>query len=64
MKRIGYDADTKVYTFRDRKGILYQGAPGADYGTLTPISNTGVTARPGAFESGEFKLVLGFSERN
>ncbi|KAF5384335.1 hypothetical protein D9615_003197 [Tricholomella constricta] len=53
MKRIGYDADTKVYTFRDRAGTLYRGAPGADYGTLTPIpsSNAAASSRPGAFAS-------------
>jgi len=51
MRRIGYDADTKVYTFRDREGNVYQGEPGANYGNLTPVSNTGVNFRPGAFES-------------
>ncbi|RDB28147.1 hypothetical protein Hypma_001391 [Hypsizygus marmoreus] len=51
MKRIAYDADTKMYTFRDRLGALYQGPPGEDYGILTPVAKTGVNSRPGAFES-------------
>ncbi|GLB42117.1 hypothetical protein LshimejAT787_1101320 [Lyophyllum shimeji] len=53
MKRTAYDADTKMYTFRDRNGTLYRGAPGEDYGTLTPVSDTGGSIRPGAFESDE-----------
>ncbi|RDB28149.1 hypothetical protein Hypma_001393 [Hypsizygus marmoreus] len=51
MKRIAYDADTKRYTFRDSHGVLYQGAPEEDYGTLTPMSDVGLDSRPGAFES-------------
>ncbi|KAG5634658.1 hypothetical protein H0H81_001240 [Sphagnurus paluster] len=50
IKRIAYDADTRVYTFRDENGKLYQGAPGAEGGLLTPVSNT-ETSRPSAFES-------------
>jgi len=57
MKRIGYDADTKVYTFRDHNGTIYHGTPGADYGTLAPVANTGDTLRPGAFESDEPRQV-------
>ncbi|TFK75745.1 hypothetical protein BDN72DRAFT_954890 [Pluteus cervinus] len=52
-KRISYDADTRVYTFRDEKGALYQSAPGEEYGILTPISRNppGTTStRPGAFD--------------
>ncbi|KAG6857496.1 hypothetical protein H0H87_002121 [Tephrocybe sp. NHM501043] len=52
MKRIEYDADTKVYTFQDRDGKRYQGAPGEEYGVLTPVENviTG-SSRVGAFYS-------------
>ena len=34
MKRIGYDADTQVYTFKDADGTLWEGSPGAEYGRL------------------------------
>ena len=34
MKRIGYDADTQVYTFKDADGKLWEGPPGAEYGRL------------------------------
>lgn len=36
MKRVGYDADTQTYYYRDRSGILYQGSGGAQYGELRP----------------------------
>jgi len=39
MRRVGYDADTQVYTFRDdTDGSLWEGAPGATYGQLTRVS--------------------------
>jgi hypothetical protein len=38
ITRIGYDADTSQYTFVDEEGIVYQGAPGAKYGLLTPVT--------------------------
>lgn len=56
MKRIAYDADTRVYTFRDDEGKLYQGPPDEEYGRLTPI-NPGTIDRPDAFDSGECFLV-------
>jgi len=37
MRRIAYDADTQVYTYRDRDGSLWEGAPGSTYGTLWPV---------------------------
>jgi len=51
--RHAYDSDTEVYTFRDRKGSLYRGAPRSEYGVLTPISDKDPLSatRPGAFES-------------
>jgi hypothetical protein len=58
VKRIAYDADTQVYTFRDGKGKLYRGPPGEEYGRLTPI-NTGTIDRPDAFDSGECFFVRG-----
>jgi len=39
MRRIGYDADTQVYTYRDRDGSLWEGAPGATYGTVWRVRN-------------------------
>jgi hypothetical protein len=34
MKRIGYDADTQVYTYQDDEGGIWEGAPGNRYGEL------------------------------
>ena len=34
MKRIGYDADSQTYTYRDADGSLWEGSPGCQYGTL------------------------------
>ena len=35
MKRIGYDADTTRYYFRDTDGNVWQGAEGSEYGEMT-----------------------------
>ena len=35
MTRIGYDADTQRYTFRDSDGSIWQGPEGAEYGEMT-----------------------------
>jgi hypothetical protein len=40
MTRIGYDADTSQYTFRDEQGTIYRGAPRSEYGTLTPVTSS------------------------
>ncbi|KAI1384796.1 carbohydrate-binding module family 50 protein [Hypoxylon trugodes] len=34
MQRIGYDADTQTYTFRDADGTIWESAPGNRYGQL------------------------------
>jgi hypothetical protein len=34
MKRVGYDADTQVYTYQDDEGGVWEGAPGNRYGEL------------------------------
>jgi hypothetical protein len=34
MTRVGYDADTQVYTYRDSDGSYWEGAPGCQYGRL------------------------------
>lgn len=39
MERVGYDADTQTYTYRDRaEGRYYEGESGARYGVLHPRS--------------------------
>jgi hypothetical protein len=38
MTRVGYDADTQVYTFQDSDGSLWESAPGNQYGQLTRVS--------------------------
>jgi hypothetical protein len=35
-ERIGYDADTQVYTFKSPTGELYESEPGNRYGELWP----------------------------
>lgn len=39
MLRVGYDADTQVYTFRDADGSLWEGPPGSRYGHLTKVAD-------------------------
>ncbi|KAF7545359.1 hypothetical protein G7Z17_g9223 [Cylindrodendrum hubeiense] len=39
MSRVGYDADTQVYTFRDADGSYWESAPGNQYGRLTKVSD-------------------------
>ncbi|KFA78262.1 hypothetical protein S40288_02692 [Stachybotrys chartarum IBT 40288] len=40
MKRVGYDADTQVYTFRDADGSFWESAPGCEYGRLTQVGHS------------------------
>ncbi|KAI1781341.1 carbohydrate-binding module family 50 protein [Hypoxylon cercidicola] len=40
MQRIGYDADTQTYSFRDADGSLWESAPGNQYGQLHRVSST------------------------
>lgn len=35
MKRVGYDADSGKYFFRDKKGHLWEGQEGAQFGEMT-----------------------------
>ncbi|OAK93834.1 hypothetical protein IQ06DRAFT_298966 [Phaeosphaeriaceae sp. SRC1lsM3a] len=39
MQRVGYDADTERYTFRDADGSLWESAPGSRYGELRPVGH-------------------------
>jgi hypothetical protein len=34
MQRVGYDADTQTYSYRDADGSYWEGAEGARYGKL------------------------------
>ncbi|WYZ43825.1 hypothetical protein EsH8_VII_000261 [Colletotrichum jinshuiense] len=38
MQRVGYDADTQVYTYQDADGSYWEGAPGHQYGQLRCVS--------------------------
>lgn len=39
MTRVGYDADTQVYTFQDADGSYWEGAPGCEYGRLRRVGD-------------------------
>lgn len=61
MRRVGYDADSRQYTFLDRKGTLYQSDPGNQYGHLTPMGGHAERAemqRPTMFEGAFVDFVL------
>lgn len=45
MQRVGYDADTQTYTYRDSDGSYWEGAPGNEYGQLTLVSDGGRSNR-------------------
>ncbi|KAF8273855.1 hypothetical protein EI94DRAFT_1079986 [Lactarius quietus] len=40
MKRVGYDADSSKYLFRDKDGCLWEGQEGARFGEMTRVSDT------------------------
>jgi len=46
IRRTGYDADTQTYTYTDRQGRIYEGVPGARYGTLRLVNNQPRRAAP------------------
>lgn len=39
MRRVGYDADTGIYTFQDEDGTYWEGAAGSRYGQLTRVGH-------------------------
>ncbi|KAL6307803.1 hypothetical protein BKA93DRAFT_726919 [Sparassis latifolia] len=41
MKRVGYDADSGKYYFRDQDGTLWEGAEGAEYGEMKRAAPSG-----------------------
>ncbi|PFH48125.1 carbohydrate-binding module family 50 protein [Amanita thiersii Skay4041] len=55
MKRIGYDADTGCYYFKDRDGSIWQGESGARYGEMKRVSSPRASVeddeRPGDLEA-------------
>lgn len=40
MKRVGYDADSGKYFFRDKEGHLWEGQEGAQFGEMTRGTHT------------------------
>ncbi|KAK2462859.1 hypothetical protein APHAL10511_005057 [Amanita phalloides] len=40
MKRIGYDADTQCYYFKDKDGSIWRGTAGAKYSEMTRVSSS------------------------
>lgn len=48
MKRVGYDADSGRYLFRDRDdGRLWEGQEGAQFGVMTRVSDARTTTHNG-----------------
>lgn len=45
MERVGYDADTEVYTYQDEQGNYWQGEPGTRYGQLQRTGTRGAVNR-------------------
>ncbi|EMD90180.1 hypothetical protein COCHEDRAFT_1178620 [Bipolaris maydis C5] len=39
FERIGYDADTQTYTFRDADGTIYESEPGNRYGEMHRVDS-------------------------
>lgn len=39
MERIGYDSDNGCYYFRDRDGVVWQGAEGAEFSEMIRVSS-------------------------
>ncbi|KAJ7172394.1 hypothetical protein C8R46DRAFT_1216235 [Mycena filopes] len=46
LVRVGYDADTGQYTFRDRNGTYFNGVPGSQYGPMFPVGSSGRVPTP------------------
>jgi len=46
MRRVGYDADTQVYTYQDEDGQYWEGEPGNRYGEMHRISDPSPTYHP------------------
>ncbi|KIY51533.1 hypothetical protein FISHEDRAFT_37011 [Fistulina hepatica ATCC 64428] len=48
MTRIGYDADSGRYSFRDRDGSVWEGPQGAEFGEMTRVSGPEPSTNPHA----------------
>ena len=46
MTRIGYDADSQTYTYRDSDGSTWEGAPGNQYGKLFKVKTPPAASPP------------------
>lgn len=57
MKRVGYDADSGRYYFRDSNGALWEGAEGADYSEMRKSEHLMLWSKEGV-------LIVGFSRRS
>lgn len=52
MERIGYDSETRRYTFRDTNGATYIGSPGEEFGgQLKLISGPTRAAQDGEYQN-------------
>lgn len=40
MQRVGYDADTQVYTYQDADGSVWEGDEGNRYGQLRRVGHS------------------------
>lgn len=40
LTRVGYDADTGIYSFQDEHGNYWEGSPGSQYGTLRRVHSS------------------------
>lgn len=52
VKRVGYDADSETYSYRDSLGLKYEGAPGAQYGHLQRVGNAPAAPSTNPFRTG------------
>ncbi|KAK4447786.1 hypothetical protein QBC34DRAFT_439737 [Podospora aff. communis PSN243] len=58
MRRVAYDADTQTYTYKDSKGVLWEGVPGARYGRLRRVDQNPNQAPPlPVFESDDKEIM-------
>ena len=62
MTRIGYDADTQIYTFRDSDGSTWESAPGNQYGKLFRVKTP--PAAPSPRDTFSFPLGHGIEEED
>jgi len=67
MKRVGYDADSGKYFFRDNEGQLWEGQEGAEFGEMTRVSATqsdGDDVENGPRREDGYQLLTGDASQN